>query len=60
LEAWRISHCLFSRDAIFGEYGSGKRKLDLLNNDRCPGLAWTTVEEALREADNDKVKVKSI
>ena len=35
---------------------SGKGKLDPLDNNRYPELAWTTVESALREADAQKTK----
>jgi uncharacterized protein YbjT (DUF2867 family) len=38
---------------------SGKGKLDHLDNDRYPELQWTTVEQALEEADVEKAKVKS-
>lgn len=37
---------------------SGKGKLDPLDNSRYSGLAWTTVEQALQEADKEKSKVK--
>jgi uncharacterized protein YbjT (DUF2867 family) len=35
---------------------SGKGKLDPLDNDRYPKLRWTTVEQALKEADAEKAK----
>ncbi|RDW58314.1 hypothetical protein BP5796_12244 [Coleophoma crateriformis] len=35
---------------------SGKGKLDPLDNDRYPELVWTTVEQALKEADAQKTK----
>jgi uncharacterized protein YbjT (DUF2867 family) len=35
---------------------SGKGKLDPLDNDRYPELVWTTLEQALREADTEKAK----
>jgi uncharacterized protein YbjT (DUF2867 family) len=38
---------------------SGKGKLDPLDNDRYPELVWTTVEQALNEADADKAKTQS-
>ncbi|KFY31372.1 hypothetical protein V493_01173 [Pseudogymnoascus sp. VKM F-4281 (FW-2241)] len=38
---------------------SGAGKLDPLDNDRYPGLAWITVEQALKEADAEKAKAKS-
>jgi uncharacterized protein YbjT (DUF2867 family) len=38
---------------------SGKGKLDPLDNDRYPELVWTTVEEALSQADSHKKSVKS-
>lgn len=39
---------------------SGKGKLDPLDNNRYPELVWTTVEQALREADAEKAKAKSV
>lgn len=38
---------------------SGKGKLEPLDNDRYPGMKWTTAEMALREADAEKAKQKS-
>ncbi|RFU27137.1 hypothetical protein B7463_g9204, partial [Scytalidium lignicola] len=35
---------------------SGKGKLDSLDNDKYPELVWTTVEQALKEADAEKAK----
>lgn len=35
---------------------SGKGQLDPLDNDKYPGLVWTTVEQALKEADAMKAK----
>ena len=35
---------------------SGKGKLDSLDNDKYPELVWTTMEQALREADGEKAK----
>lgn len=35
---------------------SGQGKLDSLDNDRYPELVWTTVEEALKEADTENKK----
>ncbi|KAL5324804.1 hypothetical protein ACEPPN_005922 [Leptodophora sp. 'Broadleaf-Isolate-01'] len=37
---------------------SGKGKLDPLDNDRYPELVWTTVEQALKEADAKKANAK--
>lgn len=38
---------------------SGKGKLDPLDNDRYPELAWTTIEMALKDADAEKAATKS-
>lgn len=38
---------------------SGEGKLNPLDNDRYPGLKWTSVEQALKEADAAKAKEKS-
>jgi uncharacterized protein YbjT (DUF2867 family) len=38
---------------------SGEGKLNPLDNDRYPGLKWTSVEQAIREADAAKTKEKS-
>ena len=35
---------------------SGKGKLDSLDNDKYPELVWTTMEQALKEADGEKEK----
>ena len=35
---------------------SGKGKLDSLDNDKYPELVWTTMEQALKEADGEKAK----
>jgi uncharacterized protein YbjT (DUF2867 family) len=37
---------------------SGKGKLDPLDNNRYPELVWTTVEQALQQADAQKASVK--
>lgn len=37
---------------------SGKGKLDPLDNNRYPELVWTTVEQALKEADAERAKTK--
>jgi hypothetical protein len=38
---------------------SGEGKLNPLDNDRYPELKWTSVEQAVREADAARVKEKS-
>jgi uncharacterized protein YbjT (DUF2867 family) len=39
---------------------SGQGKLDPLDNERYPELVWTTLEQALKEADAEKTKSKSV
>jgi uncharacterized protein YbjT (DUF2867 family) len=39
---------------------SGAGKLDPLDNGRYPELVWTTVEQALKKADEEKAKKKTI